>query len=403
MRQVTAFVLVALVGIGLAIAAVGGGASSIPTPSTATPRTTASPGGSVQVPGPTCDSAGPHPWRAWQPIAESPLSPRHDQSAVWTGSELLIWGGETTANDAGGVFADDGARYSTASGTWEILPTSPLAGRTQHVAVWTGTEMIIWGGLLDGSKPGQIGAAGDGAAFNPADGSWTPLPEAPIAGRVGAAFTWTGRELVIWGGDTSPGVGGRDAQDGASYDPARRKWRLLPPVRVPSSMLDWMMWTGHDVLLLTYPEAESAPVLVSKFDSASWLWGPVVSGRTPALFTSAPIQVAGDVLVYGPEISSDETVHGYLFDEAIDRWVPYGAEVPRGNIEVTTWDGSEALAVGARAALDPRCQRWSPLPQEHRLPSEGYSAIWAGDRLIVWGGRSGEAASGSTSGFELRR
>ena len=63
-------------------------------------------------------------------------------TAVWTGTEMIIWGGvfDTTGASAGG-------RYNPATDSW--TPTSTInapSGREDHTAVWTGTEMIVWGG-----------------------------------------------------------------------------------------------------------------------------------------------------------------------------------------------------------------------------------------------------------------
>ena len=66
---------------------------------------------------------------------------RYGHSAVWTGSEMIIWGGY------GGSLFNDGSRYNPASNTWTQITAAgaPLA-REHHRAVWTGSDMIISGG-----------------------------------------------------------------------------------------------------------------------------------------------------------------------------------------------------------------------------------------------------------------
>jgi hypothetical protein len=66
------------------------------------------------------------------------------QSVVWTGSEILLWGGATTR---GSVLQNGGAAYDPVKKAWRPLPTSPIAGRQKHGAVWTGSEMLVWGGV----------------------------------------------------------------------------------------------------------------------------------------------------------------------------------------------------------------------------------------------------------------
>src|SRR5438552_5208528 len=76
----------------------------------------------------------------WHPIAEQGApDARYFHTAVWTGSEMIIWGGSG--------LRDDGARYNPSPDTWTPVSDNgaPLP-RSNHVAVWTGSEMLVWGG-----------------------------------------------------------------------------------------------------------------------------------------------------------------------------------------------------------------------------------------------------------------
>ena len=87
-------------------------------------------------------------WSATSAIA--PPSARDRNTVVWTGTEMIVWGGE---DDNGRT--NDGGRYNPATDTWtpipNTLPNTPIA-RHGHTAVWTGTEMIIWGGNRQGGS-----------------------------------------------------------------------------------------------------------------------------------------------------------------------------------------------------------------------------------------------------------
>lgn len=149
------------------------------------------------------------------PIPPAPVAPRTGASAVWTGAELVVWGGSygehaRPADPAEPTIAwqnaGDGAAYNPGRGTWRLLASSPLAGRSAHVAVWTGEEMIVWGGWsFDGD--GQPTVREDGAAYNPLTDRWRPIAPAPIPGRGSAAAVWTGR--CSWSAvrATTPGSG----------------------------------------------------------------------------------------------------------------------------------------------------------------------------------------------------
>src|SRR5438876_301645 len=67
---------------------------------------------------------------------------REYHTAVWTGSEMIVWGGFN------GSFLNTGGRYNPGTDSWTATSiTSAPAGRYEHTAVWTGSEMIVWGGL----------------------------------------------------------------------------------------------------------------------------------------------------------------------------------------------------------------------------------------------------------------
>jgi N-acetylneuraminic acid mutarotase len=118
---------------------------------------------------------------------------------VWTGTRLLVWGGKN-----GGTPLGDGAAYDPAGNTWTPLPTlGAPAARSGHVAVWTGTEMLVCGGENAG------GPLATGGAYDPAPGRWRTLSDAgqPVA-RSGGAGVWSGTELLVFGGlaSSSPSV-----------------------------------------------------------------------------------------------------------------------------------------------------------------------------------------------------
>ncbi len=74
----------------------------------------------------------------------APPEGRENHTAVWTGSEMIIWGGEIYPTIVYGT----GSRYNPSTDSWTATNTNnaPTA-RTNHTAVWAGSEMIVWGGF----------------------------------------------------------------------------------------------------------------------------------------------------------------------------------------------------------------------------------------------------------------
>ena len=72
------------------------------------------------------------------------------------------------------------------------LPVEPPERYRYHrVEVWTGTELLVWGG------PGPAAAA-----YDPATDRWRRIGPGPLGTRNQFGHTWTGTELVVYGGAT---------------------------------------------------------------------------------------------------------------------------------------------------------------------------------------------------------
>ena len=68
---------------------------------------------------------------------------RHVHTAVWTGSEMIVWGGFDS-----GAYTNTGGRYDPATDSWTATSTTNAPdARDLHTAVWTGSRMIVWGGM----------------------------------------------------------------------------------------------------------------------------------------------------------------------------------------------------------------------------------------------------------------
>jgi N-acetylneuraminic acid mutarotase len=116
---------------------------------------------------------------------------------VWSGSEVIVWGGQTGGN----AWTNTGGRYDPSTDQWSptTLVNAP-SPRAHHTAVWTGAEMIVWGGW-----GGEIVSAGQlysGGRYNPAGDTWAATDEvgSPSA-RTKHTAVWTGGDMIVWGGE----------------------------------------------------------------------------------------------------------------------------------------------------------------------------------------------------------
>ena len=125
------------------------------------------------------------------------------------------------------------------TGTWRALAGIELPGRVDHTAVWTGSEMVLWGGTQGTRSPRT-----DGARYQPATDRWVAMSqdEAPL-GRDDHAAVWTGSEMIVWGGNHDSEH--EDKLDsGGRYDPVADRWRLLPRAGLTARDDPRAVWTA---------------------------------------------------------------------------------------------------------------------------------------------------------------
>ena len=198
-------------------------------------------------------------WR----VGAAPPFARDGVVVVSTGHQMLVWGGNDPQPPAALlsplVVHADGASYDPATDTWREIPSAPVPARTSSSGVWAGRQMIVWGGVASGGTTnGRFEAewVGKGAAYDPARRTWQALPSSPLKARSGHQMVWTGHEVVVWGGSipsSSPDPLAAYPRDGAAYNPTTNRWRTLPPAPpTPPALLTAYsaVWTGEQALLL---------------------------------------------------------------------------------------------------------------------------------------------------------
>ena len=150
---------------------------------------------------------------SWRRLAAMP-APRARATASWTGTEVLVVGGYGPAT--GARYLDvDGLAYNPAANRWRRLPaTAPR--RVDHTGVWTGSVLLVWGGRT--LRGDSWVTPPHGLVYDPASNRWSDLPVSPLRGRIGHVAAWTGSQLLIWGGHSVTGPD-KDFTDGAAYTP----------------------------------------------------------------------------------------------------------------------------------------------------------------------------------------
>jgi hypothetical protein len=204
------------------------------------------------------------------------FSPRAQPAMVWTGTSLVVWGGNLDAANMGlpGPYRsfNDGAVYAPRARAWTPMAASPLpatvdqpAGaltddgvvfaRGRATAIWA-PATNAWRKLGDAPKAvtdmtstgSLVVSYSANATLDVASGVWQALPDAPV-NLERATFAWTGQELVVVGGPGSPFT----SAEAIALDPSRRTWRRIasPPADVHAEALS-ADWDGGRVVVVNY-------------------------------------------------------------------------------------------------------------------------------------------------------
>lgn len=334
-------------------------------------------------------------------------SPRYGHSAVWTGSEMIIFGGTTLNYDTFPPEPIGGARYSPANNTWSSIPPFSVNGTTLplafHSAVWTGSEMLIWGGLetLDQTPFDEIfNYSRVGARYNLSGNSWSLMSStnAP-AGRQNHQAFWTGTEMFVWGGDPD---GGR-----ARYNRAADSWASFNPLIEPLARTGHSsVWTGSEMLLWGGTGESGIMSDGWRFNPATNNWNRISrddnfpDGRS----SHSAIWTGTEMIIWGG-MASDGGLpfpvnSGGRYNPVTGSWMPMstvGAPDARGS-HTAVWTGQEMIVWGGSGVggLVNTGGRYNPISNSWTLislsnaPSARYfhTAVWAGNSMIVWGGYS---------------
>jgi hypothetical protein len=184
----------------------------------------------------------------WRNLPVAPLAARKSASGAWTGRDLVVAGGFREGLNGTDIFFRDAAAYNPATGRWRKIAPMP---RREYgaTAVWDGREILFIGGV----RQGLTGPPARGLAYNPATNRWRLLPSmayprsgSPRSLESGFAAVWTGHQLLIWGGLTAKGI---PPPHGEAYTPATGKWTALPASPLRGRADPVAVWTGRQMIV----------------------------------------------------------------------------------------------------------------------------------------------------------
>ncbi len=267
-------------------------------------------------------------------------SARSGHSAIWTGSKMMVWGGFS-----GTSYLDTGGQFSIANQTWNTLPTvGAPATRESHVAVWTGSRMVIWGGR------NFTGMLADGALFDPISNLWETfsLPSTPAA-RSGATGIWANDTLLVWGGNGETGflnTGSKLICTGG----VPSSWLPISLQNAPSARSGHSaVWTGSKLIVWGGTGDFGLLGDGATYNPATDTWTPLSGNNAPTARTShTAVWTGSEMIVLGGETSAGATATGGAYDPTLNKWRVLsnpGSPVARTEASLV-WTGTELLSYG---------------------------------------------------------
>jgi N-acetylneuraminic acid mutarotase len=341
----------------------------------------------------------------WTPTTLTNAPPgRYLVPSVWTGSEMIVWGGEASVN----VQVNTGGRYNPSTDSWTATSTTNAPeGRRRHSLIWTGTEMIVWGGFNIGGST----FFNNGGRYNPITDSWTgtSTTNAPAArSRHGAV--WSGSQMIVWGGRDLSNLG---FNTGGRYDPNTDSWAATSTTNAPAGRsIPTAIWTGSEMIIWGGETGQAAVF------NTGGRYNPSIDSWTATSTTNAPsaqqdhsaVWTNSEMIVWGG-YNGTYLNDGGRYNPVTDSWTAISSNnAPSGrsehtavwanNSEMIVWGGngdSGPTNTGGRYGPD----GWVPTSTTN-APSARYehTAVWADTEIemIVWGGRDLTAAGLNSGG-----
>ncbi|MHB8830498.1 MAG: Kelch repeat-containing protein [Patescibacteria group bacterium] len=323
---------------------------------------------------------------------------RDGHTAIWTGSNMLVWGGRTGV----GTYVKTGGRYDPVLNTWsDTTQTGAPLARAFHTSVWTGAKMIVWGGV------NNSGTTSTGGIYDPKTDSWKSMTmtNAPQK-RYAHNAVWTGSKMFVHGGYQINGAG---TTTGGIYDPVADKWQvsISTPIMANSPQpcintayawtgSKYLEWGGWNTTLGNYCDGYI-------YNPSSNSWSNMSTTNAPSgRYFPTGVWTGNRFIVWGGYQAGNIPVNtGGVYDADTDNWssiTTTGAPSARlahtavwTGTNMIVWGGTSTLAlVNTGASYNPINNSWTTMTTTNAPTARSFhTSVWTGAKMISWGGWSG--------------
>lgn len=332
-----------------------------------------------------------------EPGCDGPFEPRAEHVAVWTGAELLIYGGWSGVPD--GASLTTGLGFEPSTDTWRRLRPAPveLEWWWSMKAVWAGDRMVVAGRTSHAEGGGSRVLL---LSYFPDRDAWEVSPPVPDGRQAVGGLVWTGTEIILAGGDL------HYPDDTAwAFSPSSGEWRRLPDPSMPSVEDLQGVWAdGEAIFVGGYAHLQQTPTVA--YNPRTESWRDLAPFPLPSIQFHQLVWTGSEVIVhsgyYGPEHPSTL----FRYDLATDAWSESAPlPIPPRERLASAWTGDQLIlwggyatygevpdvdghfAHGDGALYDPDADSWTIMAPSPLINRCDHSGTWIGDALVVFGGR----------------
>jgi N-acetylneuraminic acid mutarotase len=280
-------------------------------------------------------------------------------AAVWTGTEMIVWnGGNMPAPNPDSVVIK-GGRYNPVTDTWAaISSTGEPRFSYSHTAVWAGTEMIVFGA---GNNEVTNSIEFMGGRYNPVTDTWTTTSStgAPTFSQYSNTAVWTGTEMIVYGEGNNSITNNREFT-GGRYNPVTNTWTTISSTEAPTIGPDsgfTAVWTGTEMIVFGeggYNGSGYNGIVGLRYNPVTNTWAtmsstdsPTLRGNLSAVWTGTEMVVLGKTSTSSLSYYFGSQIWGSRYNPATNTW----AEISSNN--------SPNLLLGDGASPIPICSLWT--------------------------------------------
>jgi hypothetical protein len=208
--------------------------------------------------------------------------------------------------------------------------------------------------------------------------------------------------MIVWGGYRE--FDG-NTNTGARYDPIGDAWAPTSEFNAPLRRNGFTtVWTGSEMIVWGGRSSGSNVLSTGgRYDPEVNLWTPTsTSGSPGARQDHTAVWTGSEMIVWGGRTGSfpwDPFVSGGRYDPAADSWTPTSThDVPEARYDHSAvWTGERMIVWGGEnaghdvvdtgALYDPVEDGWVPTSTDGAPePRRSHTVVWTGNQMVVWGG-----------------